>query len=205
MKRLLAAGGGLLDEERRRASYPAARGRQSAALIICSLLCASLFAGPLRAQEGGRKADGRGRFDLTGRWGLDRSKSDFGPFANSPVVKAEVTLVVAHADPELKISRRETRDGRERTTELAYYTDGRGELNPSTLGRVGVKSETRWDGDRIVATSTLKRRGADGEESTLETTDRWQLSGDGRLLTQTTSISYGGGTQTIKQVYRRVD
>jgi hypothetical protein len=162
------------------------------------------LAAPARAQEGGKKG-GKGRADLTGRWALDKSKSDFGPFENSPVVKAEVTLAIAHADPELKISRRETRDGRELTTELAYYTDGRGELNPSTLGRVGVKSETRWDGGKIVATSTLKRRAANGEVSTLDTTDKWQLSGDGRVLTQTTSISYGGGTQTIKQVYRRVD
>ncbi|HWS53874.1 MAG TPA: hypothetical protein VN228_07100 [Pyrinomonadaceae bacterium] len=168
--------------------------------MICSLLCAP----PLAAQGGG-KADGEGRFDLTGRWALDKSKSDFGPFEGSPVVKAEVTLVVAHAGPELKISRREARDGRERTTELAYYTDGRGEMNPATLGRVGVKSETRWDGNKIVSTSTLTRRGAGDKVSTLETTDKWQLSGDGRVLTQTTSVSHGGGTQTIKQVYRRVD
>jgi len=174
-------------------------------LMICSLLCALQLAAPVRAQEGEKKAGGRGRFDLTGRWALDKSKSDFGPFEDSPVVKADVTLVIAHADPELKISRREARDGRERTTELAYYTDGRGELNPATLGRVGVKSVTKWDGNKIVATSTLTRRGADGQASTLDTTDKWQLSGDGRVLTQTTSVSYGGGTQTVKQVYRRVE
>jgi hypothetical protein len=168
-----------------------------AALCVCLLACA--------AASGAQKGDGKGRFDLTGRWALDKSKSDFGPFEDSPVVKAEVTLVVAHAGPELKISRREARDGREQTTELAYYTDGRGELNPSTLGRVGVKSETKWDGKKIVATSTLTRRGADGKPVALETTDRWQLSSDGRVLTQTTSISFGGGTQTIKQVYRRLD
>ena len=167
-------------------------------LLLCVLCCAT----PLWAQEAGRKAGGR--FDLSGRWELDRSKSDFGPFKDSPVVRAEVTLEVTHAEPELKIVRRERRDGREQTTSLAYYTDGRGELNPSTLGRVGVKSETRWDGDKLVATSTLTRRGSDGKAATLETTDRWQLSSDGRVLTQTTSISFGGGRQTVKQVYRRI-
>jgi hypothetical protein len=163
--------------------------------IICSLLC-----GPAGAAQ---KAEGR--FDLSGTWALDRAKSDFGPLADSPVVRAEVTLTVAHAGPELRVSRRETRDGRERTTELVYYTDGRGETNPSTLGRVGVGSKTRWDGDRIVSTSELTRRGADGKPSTLETVERWQLSADGRVLTQTTSISYGGGVQRIKQVYRRTN
>jgi hypothetical protein len=167
-------------------------------LVICSLLCASAAAAPARGQRR------EGRPDLSGAWSLDRAKSDFGPFRDSPVVRAEVTLLIAHAGPELKVTRRERREGREQTTELVYYTDGRGELNPSTLGRVGVKSETKWDGDKIVATSTLTRRGPGGKTSTLETTDKWQLSGDGRLLTQTTSISYGGGTQTVKQVYRRL-
>jgi hypothetical protein len=88
---------------------------------------------------------------------------------------------------------------------LVYYTDGRGELNPATLGRVGVKSTTRLDGSKVVATSTLTRRGADGKPSTLETVDTWQLSADGRVLTQTTSTSYGGGVQRVKQVYRRAD
>jgi hypothetical protein len=158
-------------------------------LIICSLSCA-----PVAAQKG---------LDLSGTWALDRAKSDFGPFADSPVVRAEVTLVVAHEGPELKVSRRETREGQTRTTELAYYTDGRGEMNPSTLGRIGVKSTTKVEGNKVVATSTLTRKGADGKTSTLETTDTWQLSADGRVLTQTTSISYGGGVQRVKQVYRR--
>jgi hypothetical protein len=203
MKKLRIGDCGLRSRKQVAFLHSAIRNPQSPILIICSLLCASVLAAPVRAQEGGNK--GGGRFDLTGRWALDKSKSDFGPFKESPVVKADVVLVVAHSGPELKISRREERDGRAQTTELAYYTDGRGELNPSTLGRVGVKSSTRWDGDKIVATSTLTRRGAGGKPTTLETTDRWQLSADGRVLTQTTSISYGGGTQTIKQVYRRVD
>lgn len=149
-------------------------------------------------------AGAQGRPDFSGSWRLDRARSDFGPFSGSPAVRAEVALAVAHEGAELKITRRETLDGRERTTELVYYTDGRGEMNPSTLGRVGVKSTTKVDGGKIVATSTLTRKGPDGKPSTLEATDTWQLSGDGRTLTQTTSVSYGGGTQTIKQVFRRV-
>lgn len=125
--------------------------------------------------------------------------------ADSPVVRAEVELTVAHAGPELKITRRERLEGRERTTELVYYADGRGELNPATLGRVGVKSATRWDGNKLVATSTLTRLTPDGKSSTLAATDVWQLSGDGRVLTQTTSVSHGGGVHKLKQVYRRVN
>ena len=161
--------------------------------IILSLLCAPA--------AGAQKAGAA--LDLSGTWTLDRGKSDFGPYADTPSARVEATLTITHAGPDLKISRRETRDGQERTTELAYYTDGRGELNPSTLGRVGVKSTTKLDGRKVVSTSTLTRRGADGKSSTLETTDTWQPSADGRVLTQTTSISHGGGVQRIKQVYRR--
>ena len=167
---------------------------QSLLACLSLLMVCALAAGAQKAE---------GRLDLTGTWELDRARSDFGPLSGSPVVRAEVTLTVTHAGPELKITRRERRDGREQTVALVYYTDGRGEVNPSTLGRVGLRSTTRRDGDRIVSTSTLTRRGPDGKSTTLETVERWQLSRDGRLLTQTTSTSYGGGTQTIKQVFRR--
>lgn len=154
--------------------------------------------------QGSEKATSQAEpFNLSGTWILDRSKSDFGALSDSPLVQAEVTLTIEHAAPELKIKRKETRDGREQLTELAYYTDGRGEMNPSTLGRVGVKTSTKWDGGKIVSTSKLTRRDASGKTSTLETTDRWQLSKDGRTLTQVTAISYGGGKQTVKQVYRK--
>ena len=208
MKRLRIADCGLRTNQRQvsgsfahsKAAHSAIRCPQSAIalslLIILSLLCASAAA----AQKAGA-----GRLDLSGTWALDRRQSDFGPLSDSPVVRAEVTLTVSHEGPELKISRRETRDGQTRTVELAYYTDGRGEVNPSTLGRVGLKSATKIDGHKIVATSTLTRRGADGKPSKLETTDTWQLSADGRTLTQTTAISYGGGVQRIKQVYQRTN
>ena len=180
--------------KRRGVFYSAIRSPKAAIILLLGpLLCAPAAS----AQKAG------GRLDLSGAWQLDRAKSDFGPFADSPVVRAEVSLAVAHEGPELKITRRETLEGRERTTELVYYTDGRGELNPSTLGRVGVKSTTKLDGGKVVATSTLTRKGADGKPSTLEATDTWQLSGDGRVLTQTTTIRHGGGVQRIKQVYRR--
>jgi hypothetical protein len=167
----------------------------SACVLLPVILCA--------AQGAKVKTDGKGHPDFSGSWTLDKSKSDFGPFRDSPVVKADVALVIAHGDPALKMTRTMKREGRELTQELNYYTDGRGETNPSTLGRVGLRSETRWDGRKIVARSTLKRKTPDGGALEIESTEKWELSGDGQTLTQTSVINAPSGAQTLKQVYRR--
>jgi hypothetical protein len=140
---------------------------------------------------------------LSGTWSLDKSKSDFGPFKDSEAARADVTLEVVHSEPEVKITRRAKTNGREQVQELAYYTDGRGELNPATLGRVGVKSNTKWDGNKLVARSTVTRNTPGGVVS-IDTWERWQLSSDGRTLTYTVSINSPLGTQSIKQVFTKL-
>lgn len=157
----------------------------------------------LVAAQGERRKDGKNHPDLTGTWVLDKSKSDFGPFQSSPVVKADVTLVISHREPELKITRRASLNGRSETQELAYYTDERGEKNPSVFGKVGLESKTKWEGTRLVARSVVMRRSASGEPIRIESVERWQLSSDGRTLTQGISINAPFGTQSIKQVYNR--
>lgn len=162
-------------------------------LSVCAAMCA--------AQESKKSA--RARPDLSGVWTLDKSRSDFGPFRDSPVAQADVTWAVAHNEPELKITRRATREGREEVQEFAYYSDGRGELNPSTVGRVGVKTKTKWDGDKLTAISTLTRKTSGGGQLNIDTSERWQLSKDGKTLTYVISVSSPMGTQVVKQVFTK--
>ena len=147
--------------------------------------------------------DSKGRPDFGGSWTRDRSKSDFGRLRDSPDAKRDVTLLVSYEEPTLKLTRRTSFEGREERQELVYYTDGRGETNPSTLGRVGLKSQTKWDGKKIVSRSTLTRRAPDGGTLELNSIEKWELSADGRTLTQTSTINAPYGTQTVKQVYTR--
>ena len=166
------------------------------------LLTLCLLAACAAAAAGDDKK--RSHPDFSGTWRIDRAKSDYGEWADRPLAKADSTLVVEHRDPELKVKRTLSLNGQEEVKEFAYYTDGRGETNQATLGVGQVESKTRWDGDKVVSEAQLKRRGQGGAYE-LKVTQRWQVSSDGKTLTNTTSFSNEAGAQQLKLVYRRAD
>ena len=163
-------------------------------LALCLLACA--------AAGDDKKKDAKPHRDFSGTWQLDRSKSDFGEWSDKPLAKADSTLVVEHRDPELKVRRTLSLNGQEEVKDFAYYTDERGETNQATLGVGEVKSKTKWDGDKVVSEAQIKRRGQSGPYE-LNVTQKWQVSSDGKTLTNTTNISNETGAQQIKLVYRR--
>src|SRR5215204_708800 len=171
-------------------------------LSLCLLACA---VGGAAARNEGKK-EGKPRPDLSGTWELDKSKSDFGLFRDRPVSKADSTLIIAHKEPELKITRTLKLNGQQETKEFFYYTDERGETNPATIGAGEVKSKTKWDGDKVSAYAKMTwpgQNGAAGAE--MDVTQKWQVSSDGKSLTNTTAFSsVQTGVQYIKLVYRRV-
>lgn len=166
-------------------------------LSICLLACAAVA-----AAGDDKKKDGKSHPDLTGTWQLDRSKSDFGLFSDRPLARADSTLVVEHKDPELKIKRTLSLNGQEEVKDFVYYTDERGETNPATLGVGEVKSKTKWDGDKVLAEASITRKSQSGPYE-LNVTQRWQVSSDGKTLTNTTLIRNGTDVQQVKLVYRR--
>ncbi len=165
-------------------------------LTMCLAACPALAAAPARG--GGEKA----RPDFSGTWELDRSKSDFGVFWDRPLAKTDATLVVAHRDPELKMTRTLRLNGREETKEFSYYTDGRGETNPSTMAGAPVKTRTGWEREAAVARGRLTRPGKEGSVE-VEVTESWQLSGGGRTLTHRASVKGEFGEEAVRLVYRR--
>jgi len=173
--------------------------RPLSASLLTALLTFWLCGGA--AARGDRKKGGQPHPDFSGTWRLDKSKSDFGEFSDRPLSKADATLVVEHRDPELKIRRTLSLNGREELKEFAYYTDERGETNQATIGVGEVKSKTKWDGDRVVSEAHVTRRGQSGPYE-LDVTQKWQVSSDGKSLTNTTTISNQMGAQQVKLVYR---
>ena len=168
-------------------------------LCLCLLTCAA--AAPAGDDK---KKEGKTHPDLSGTWELDRSKSDFGLFGDRPLSKADSTLVIAHRDPELKITRTLKLNGQEEVKEFTYYTDERGETNPATIGAGEVKSKTKWDGEKVAARSKMSWPGRGGGPGvSMDVTQKWQVSSDGKTLTNTTVITNQMGANEIKLVYRR--
>ncbi len=174
--------------------------KQAIAFLLFLFCAASVSAQTDKQNQAAEKP----RPDFSGTWVRDNSKSNLGPFNGSPMARAELTLVIVQRDPELKVSRKLKLSDRELRRELVYYTDGRGETNPSSFSRAEIKSKTRWDDDRIVAQSPHSRTTPAGGTINIDTTDRWELSSDGKTLTQTTTIVSPMGLRTLKQVFTRI-
>jgi hypothetical protein len=173
---------------------------KSVLLALCLLLACPSFA----AARDDRKKEGKPRPDLSGTWELDRSKSDFGLFRDRPLSRADATLVIAHKDPELKITRTLKLNDQQEVREFSYYTDERGETNPATIGAGEVRSKTKWEGDKVVARAKMSWPGQGGGAAyEMDVTQKWQVSSDGKTLTNTTAITNQMGAQEIKLVYRR--
>ncbi len=83
-----------------------------------------------------------------------------------------------------------------------YYSDGRGETNPTIMflstgtdmNRQGTdkdttKSKTSWSGNKLVTRTTLSNLIA-GRRLEFEVVDEWKLSKDGKVLTQTSKTIF---------------
>src|SRR4029453_7629705 len=67
--------------------------------------------------------------DLSGTWTLDIANSDLGQ-PRRDLLYDEMTLIILQNDPEVKITCKVVKNKKERSKELVYYSDGRGESNP---------------------------------------------------------------------------
>ena len=86
---------------------------------------------------------------------------------------------------------------------FVYFTDGRGEKNRSvfdpTVTRAGVRSKTTLEDGKIVVRSSRKESG-----STTNTTESWELSDDGKVLTETTTTVTGLRSRISYAIFNRV-
>ena len=85
--------------------------------------------------------------DLGGVWVLDESRSNMGSGKDR---LSEYSLTVVHHEPEIRMTKKYKRGGRQYTEELIYHTDGRPELK---AGRLDSSSNTRWRDGKLVSTS----------------------------------------------------
>ena len=150
--------------------------------------------------------------NLSGTWSLDFNASDFGGSKTSFIYDS-LTLLINHSDPVLKITRKMGKKKTTRSQALAYYTDGRGEKNPSTSENAQVESKTSWQG-KVLITNGTESHPTFGDVIMFDTTDRWELSDDGNTLIEYTSSSplrskfgksnFGSiGATQVKKVFRK--
>ena len=159
--------------------------------------------------------------DFSGTWQLDTAKSNVGPSVTS-----DQPLKITHHDPEFRITRMAESNGQVSAHDFVYYSDGRGETNPTILflstrtdtnpqshDKDVTKSKTTWSGNKIVTRSSVRSL-IGGQVLEFEIIDEWKLSSDGKMLTQTSrtvfrqdnsgAIFVPANRPDMKRVYNRV-
>lgn len=123
------------------------------------------------------------RADLTGTWIYDSKNSSLGNLLDAGY--NDLSLVIDHSEPELKIVKTQIRIGEIRSAALILYTDKRGEKNsPDPFHpRIEIESETVWEKEALVR-SYKTRLFVNGKASGfVETIEEYKLSKDGKKLT----------------------
>lgn len=150
--------------------------------------------------------------NLNGTWQLDMAGSDFG-VPRRDLKYSSLTLVLSYHEPELKIVCKRIEKRKERTLESVYYTDGRGEKNPSFYENETVETKTYWEGYALVTKGSVFQS-TFGDTIMYDIIDKWELSADGNTLTETSyqsayrskygKFNFGSlGERTARKVFKK--
>ena len=134
--------------------------------------------------------DAQSKPDFSGDWKMNLVKSDFGA-APAPDT---MTRKIVHAEPSLTIDEEQaTPIGPQRTTRK-YVTDG----TESTFeaGGAAVRTSAKWDGNVLVAVTTVDVVG-------LVYNDRMSLSADGKTLTSAVKLTTPQGPLDVTVVFEK--
>jgi hypothetical protein len=152
------------------------------AVVVFSFCWLTAFAAP--AQEAPKHPD------FSGRWRMIKDQSQFTGFTAPDVV----VRAVDHHDPTINVHTVQTTGTKTTTADVSYFTDGTEATNVMS-GR-NATSRAFWDGTALmIRTNTTDSKGED-----VEILDRWELSSDGKILTNTSHITSTKGEADLKLV-----
>lgn len=104
---------------------------------------------------------------------------------------------------EFRLTRSLKIEGKDQRGDWIYYTDGRGESNASMMTAGDIKSKIKWEGAKLVSKASVTREVQGGVQIKMDLVEKWELSSDGKNLTDTLIITSYNGTREVKQVYTR--
>lgn len=110
------------------------------------------------------------------------------------------TRIVVYQEPEIKITIKFNKNNNEKTSETKYYSDGRGETNPSISDNQIFNTKTKWDGKALKVQRTKEITAPDNTKIKLTIIEKWEISKDGKTLTETTTVSAPFGGKTVNTI-----
>jgi hypothetical protein len=177
------------------------------------------------AQDNKVKNNQQDKPNLSGTWQIDKSKSKVTK--DNPIMKGGmVFLTITHDETEVRIIQKTELNGQERVREFLYYTDGRGENNPTANLYLSfyqgnenpnspsprrIESKSKWKDNKLKIKYSLIMRIPDGAQIKIGVEEEWAISPDGKTLTQTTSLSSNNSSyitfiepSRLKRVFNKI-
>jgi len=130
------------------------------------------------------------RPNFSGRWRMDKEKSQFNGFT----VPDAVIRVVDHHDPMINLHTIQTTGQKTSMTDVIYFTDN--SVTTNTIRGRDAQCRAYWDGPALVVRTKMIMK--NGEHEVIE--DRWELSADGNTLTTGSHIVTESGEATLTLV-----
>lgn len=163
-------------------------------MFYSRLSCIALLFTPLLAFGQAQRTPGAlAKPDLSGRWRMEKSLSDFHGFTMPNIV----VRIVDYHDPTLNIHTIQTTGEKTTTSDITYFTDG--SVNKNMINGREAESKCYWDAAVLVVRTTMKN--TKGDEQLI--TDRWQLSDDKQTLTIDSHVETDKGEVNMKMVCAR--
>lgn len=130
--------------------------------------------------------------DFSGKWVLDKSQSQVrSRDGGTP----DITLTVEQPGETLKIKQESSTEWMNR--DYSLQLNGETQEVPGRGGRMS-KVTPKWEGNVLVLTTVRE-----GQQGTMTSVDRWQLSADGKTLTISGKIQSSRGEFESRMVFQK--
>ncbi len=149
-------------------------------------VCVGLWAAPCSFQSDSAPAHP----NFSGRWRMVREKSDFATVHMPDII----VQVVEQRASTMNVHTIQTSGTVTKSSDVSYVLDGSPANN--IINNHDAVSKTFWDGAALNVRTTLKL--SNGDDEVIE--DRWELSADGNILTETSHVSTPKGGVVLKLV-----
>lgn len=128
--------------------------------------------------------------NFSGRWRMVKDKSDFST-AHRPDI---IVQVIDQRASTMNIHTIQTTGTSTKSADVTYLLDGTPSAN--IINNHQATSKTFWDGGKLNVRTNIKL--SNGDDELIE--DTWQLSPDGKTLTETSHVSTPKGGILMKMV-----
>ncbi|RPI24118.1 MAG: hypothetical protein EHM61_18010 [Acidobacteria bacterium] len=130
--------------------------------------------------------------DFSGKWVLNKDQSEMRTRDGE---KPDITMTIEQAADTLKAKQESSVEFMNR--EYTYKLNGETQEVAGRGGRMS-KVTPKWEGDVLVVTTVRE-----GQQGTMTSTERWQLSADGKTLTIAGKNQSSRGEFESKMVYQK--